>query len=62
MKKILSIIIIDLLIFYCFSVQGVFFKKTSDEITYTDICNLFFDKKMKLLKHFIHGNIKENIQ
>jgi len=49
MKKILSIIVIILFICCSFEVQGLFFEKTSTEITNTDLGDIFFDQKMKVL-------------
>jgi CubicO group peptidase (beta-lactamase class C family) len=48
MKKIISIILIGLLIGCSFSVQGIFFDKTSEETTTSGLSYFFFDKKMEL--------------
>lgn len=48
MKKILSIIIICILISCCFSVQGVFFKNSSEKPTTKCLSDFFFDLKMEL--------------
>ena len=53
MKKILSIIIITLLIICSLGVQGLFFEKTSEETTNTDLGDIFFDIKMSIFMRLV---------
>ncbi len=49
MKKIISILIINLLIICSFGVQGILFEKTSEETTNTGFGDFFFNLKMSFL-------------